>query len=83
MKMTQVESIKVDEDTALELMVYHLQCAHHMFQNVAEGDEARDETVRLFQKQYLAETWKDDGGLGRMELHPYWTDAPEIEAGLQ
>lgn len=82
MKLLNTSGIKVDRDSALELMVYHLQMAHIMFQNTEEGAISRDEMLRIMQRQYLQQQWVDDGGLGQAQLLSYWEEAPEIAAGV-
>lgn len=80
MELLNPDAPKVTPDFALELMVHHLQLAHMYFQNIPE--DSRKEAERLFNLQYFVLACKDDGGLGEAVLQPYYSNAPEIVAGL-
>lgn len=73
----------VTEDSALELMVHHLQLAHTFYQLTSSNrEENRQEAERLLNEQYQRPEWVDDGGHGRSEFVSYSPDSPEIVSAL-
>lgn len=79
-----IDMPRCDRDTALELMVHHLQLAHAYFQITSDNaEEKAAEVTRIFKQQNQPiRRWKDDGGLGYAEEVQIDHDLPETVAGL-
>ncbi len=83
-KYLNTSNLRVSRDAALELMVHHLRLAAMFFECTSNDvDEKREEARRLFEEGCGEVTrWKDDGGIGAPETVKFYTDSPDIVAGM-
>lgn len=83
MEFLNLDGPPCSRDTALELMVHHLQLAHMYYQACPNDSTSnKEEAFRLFTQARKIKVWKDDGGFGAAVEVPFYEDSPETVCGM-